>query len=318
MWLWEVESELTRPENEHEFALIEDLRSLRRWFAVEAPAWVIGYGQTWFPWAAGSYPLILLRSDITHSETEVRSAGQVLSLNNPPRTKLPLFEIGTNVPTPSSSLFRKGFSKLFSPSPAIYPAGSNHYGTAGVTVRLADGTQGIATAGHVFRNGVGQEAESVSGVWPFRRRTRLGTVALHMMPSPTTGPGWDIAVVRPERKVASVRRGVIRHPSARIGLEPAYARGATSGLVDDIEITAGLEEIRGIAGMTWYACWFIGPTAALRGGDSGTPLFSQQDDKLLGIYVGHATNKRGEVTALFVQDAYSIQHNVLNDWQATF
>lgn len=318
MWLWEVDKELTRPSNEHESSLIDDLRSLRRWFQEADRGWVLGYGQAWLPWAADPYPVVLVNTGSTPSEFGPRWVSPPFFGASLPQTKLPLFWMGSGVPAPSVSALGKHIDRLVSRSSAIYPAGSKRYGTAGVAIELPDGTLAIATAGHVFPGGVGQEAERLTGVWPLRKRMHLGRVLRHTMPSPTGGPGWDIAVILPDPSSTAVRRSVIRHPSARVGLEPAYTRGASSGLIDDIEIVAGLEEVRGIAGITWHACWFVGPTSALQGGDSGAPIFSQRDDKLLGIYVGHATNRVGAVTALFAQDAYSLQHHVLDGWGAAF
>lgn len=328
MWLWETERDLARPDGEHESWLIDDLRALRAWFK-DGREYAFGYGRTWVPGAVGSYPVVLLDSkwqwlDEDSGLLPVRVPASRIDEAPPalpgglPRTKLPLLGIQIAAPRPAASTFANRIARfLWSPS-AIYPVGSKRYGTADVAVTLADGTQGIATAGHVLRAGIGTQAERLEGVWPLRRRVRLGAVEHQVMPDLTKGPGWDLAVVRPERPSAPVRRGVIRPPSSRFGLEPAYTRGATSGYVDDIEIIAGLEEVRGIAGITWHCCWLVGPTSALQGGDSGAPVFLEGDDTFMGVYVGHATNRRGTVTALFAQDAYSLQHNVLNRWGASF
>jgi hypothetical protein len=103
----------------------------------------------------------------------------------------------------------------------------------------------------------------------------------------------------------------------RNGQELTYARGARSGFVDTAVLIAGLEEIEA-SPLSWSCCWLIGPPTALTAGDSGAAVFVRETNELLGTYVGVSKVGSGTPHAAYVQDAESLQQNLLKKWNVSF
>ena len=71
--------------------------------------------------------------------------------------------------------------------------------------------------------------------------------------------------------------------------------------------------------MTWKNCWQIGRSGVLSGGDSGASVFLRADQAFLGVYVGHFSFvSDNQPLVNFVQDAYSLEAEVLRGWNITF
>ena len=55
------------------------------------------------------------------------------------------------------------------------------------------------------------------------------------------------------------------------------------------------------------------------GGDSGSAVFTRQDGRLLGIYVGSSHLVDVDMAlSHYVQDALSLEINVLREWNISF
>ena len=334
MWLWEDERDSPSSQIDgRAFELKADVLELRAWFAnglERPPSAAYGYGTAWRPYGSDAFPFVLLGSGAFRRSQSRVGASEFLrpvpveellstrerSALKLPRTRLPLLAMAGSIPEPSSGRTPYPWGWILRRRKAIYPERSTKFGTAGVAVSMPDGSQGTLTAGHVFPAGLGALVEVASGLIGSSRRP-FGTVSHHEMPAGRVG--WDAAIIRSTTTPAPVKRAITRFPPVRNGQELAYTDGAESGFVDQISVVAGLEEVRG-AHLGWRCCWLIGPTDALRGGDSGAAVFAQSTDELLGTYVGRSYigPPPGKTCALYVQDAHSLAANVLRGWGVSF
>ena len=326
MWLWEEDAEKADSNDD----LVGDVRLLRSWFrGGDWSAPPLGYGRAWTSYSDKAFPLILFNSrlspsprDVAGGPAEPRPIEYLLQSEQRdalglPKTSLPIFALFASPPEPTAG-FQERLEALLPMRNGIYCAKTKKLGTAGVSVSMRDGSLGVLTAGHVLPCGARSRVESSSSwvprLWP--RSEPFGVVEHHSVPLNTIG--WDVAVIRPDRPVSPLKRAITRFPSVRYGQELAYARGARSGLVDGVVLIAGLEEVRPAPLLGWLCCWLIAPASVLRKGDSGASVFVQGSGELLGTYVGGSSLGRSEPYALYVQDAHSLQVNMLSKWGVAF
>jgi hypothetical protein len=113
----------------------------------------------------------------------------------------------------------------------------------------------------------------------------------------------------PERIIAGTTARSFSRP------ERVFVHGAKSGLVTQATVRGALTDIEfeEEPRRAWANCWLIAPSGVLRGGDSGAAVFMKKDGSLLGLYVG-ASDLGGVPQEHYVQDAQSLQDNVLNSW----
>ena len=94
------------------------------------------------------------------------------------------------------------------------------------------------------------------------------------------------------------------------------AYGAFSGLVRNALTHGGLEQLHSGNGI-WKNCWMVAPTGILTSGDSGAAVFTRNERKFLGVYIGQST-VGGEPAIHYVQDSYTLQQEVLRTWNIEF
>jgi hypothetical protein len=177
------------------------------------------------------------------------------------------------------------------------------------------GEVGLLTAAHTFPDGVGSEVERRR--WPRLGRlsplVHLGSISHHVVPRPGVAD-WDVAIIKP-------RRGLIPPARTFIGCRPrldqeetVFAHGARSGFITDAIVVKAAMTSHGNQRHIWKNCWLVTPGGVLRPGDSGTAVFTAADQALLGLYVGSGRTPLGRATHHYVQDAFSIQQQVLAPW----
>jgi hypothetical protein len=335
MWLWEEEAQRgSDPE------LDSDVRRLRSWFREVRgrsfpPGAILGYGRGWTPFSSKPYPLVLFNWDLefdwqyrfhgywrrsSYWRNRLLPIDQLLSADQRqafslPETKSILFGLAVHQPQPSLSI-TEAFQSLRPIHDGLLCPMTQKMGSPGVTVELSDGSPGVLTAGHVVPCGEGSEVESVTGFSFWKTTKPFGRVEHRSVPIGTTA-GWDAAVIRPNTPPPPRQPVKTRWPSVRYGQELTYARGARSGFVDTAVLIAGLEEVES-SPLSWSCCWLLGPPTALKAGDSGASVFVRKTGELLGTYLGVSRLGEGAPYAAYVQDAYSLQENLLTRWKVSF
>jgi hypothetical protein len=322
VWLWE--EEINGERSGDDFNLVSDLRQLRNWFYEAATEFnqniVWGYGRTWTRFSEKAFPFLLIsrptrftgflsdhQSPVPIEILLPSSERKELRL---PETKYPLFALAVGQPQPSATIAER-LEQILPIQKGIYCPETRTQGTAGIQVETLDGFPGILTAGHVFPEGNGSRVESFNGWKIWRRPEKFGYVMHCSVPLNETG--WDVAVIFQTSRVQAPLRKCSLFRGERHGQELVYAKGAQSGVVDEAILIAGLEEIRP-APLGWRCCWLIGPTDVLRAGDSGASVFVRNSGALLGTYVGCSLMGGSKPYALYVQDARSLQSNILSNW----
>jgi hypothetical protein len=192
-------------------------------------------------------------------------------------------------------------------------------GTAAVKVWDTEtGEAGLLTAGHVFPRGEGSWVDRVSKKWwRLQRREELGQVSHCVQPTNRTA-SWDAAVIRLTKPSEFHWADAVVKMLERFK-EPVFvvAFGATSGAVREAGIVAALPE-GGAGEVQWKNCWVVTPTGVLASGDSGAAIFVQTGE-FVGLYVGAScVESTGTVLAHYVQDAYSLEKEVLSGWNVRF
>jgi hypothetical protein len=329
MW-WE-------PSTEHEARLARAVEQLKSWFRErreEATPIAWGVGSAWEAGSEELAPFILLNSEYF----SVFPAFRLYPLDfiklffshvSFPEVGLPIYAMPVTPPRLSSRTFEEQMSLLEGLLEAFVPirepivSGSKgSTGTAGILVwDPAAQAHGLLTAGHVFPDGMGSQVDILRKLgWFYEWREHLGEVSHHIIP---TGPaGWDAAVIRlakalePEREGVRVRRFVESFKSP----ERVVVQGAVSGFVSHAAVQGALTEIEFAKdGRSWANCWFMTPSGVLKGGDSGSAVFTRQDGRLLGIYVGSSHLVDVDMAlSHYVQDALSLEINVLREWNISF
>src|ERR1700738_2840525 len=72
-----------------------------------------------------------------------------------------------------------------------------------------------------------------------------------------------------------------------ISPERVAVHGAITGFVSQAAVQGALLEIAyGEQGRRWKNCWMMAPSGVLRGGDSGSAVFTTGNAGFLGMYVG--------------------------------
>lgn len=193
-------------------------------------------------------------------------------------------------------------------------------GTAAVKVWDTEtGEAGLLTAGHVFPRGEGSWVDRVSKKWwRLQRREELGQVSHCVQPTDRTA-SWDVAVIRLTKPTEFHWADAVVKMFERFN-EPVYvvAFGATSGAVREAAILRGALDEGGAGEVHWKNCWMAGPSGVLASGDSGAAIFAVTGE-FLGVYVGCADfEASGTVLTHFVQDAYSIERELLSGWKMRF
>jgi hypothetical protein len=196
---------------------------------------------------------------------------------------------------------------------------SGKLGTAAVKVWDDEVKEyGLLTAGHIFPKGVGSPVERqrrIFGVWPTRES--LGVVSHHVAPS-GPAPQWDAAVVRLSKAVQWIPP-IVRTLHSFTQPEPVVAYGAISGLIKNAAVLQGALVEGGSEGTRWKNCWMVAPSGVLTSGDSGTAVFTRKGGELLGVYVGCSfLEATGQALVHYVQDADSLEKEVLSPWQVSF
>jgi len=324
MW-WE-------PEDERERRVREDVEHLSRWFnemrfAEQPPAW--GVGSVWNDLEGGLSPFVILNaarwpySFKPGAQAKFRPQEVRTPLDEPawrlPKTQEPMLGVAAYRPMlASTSVARlKAFlaDQIYVRDYVICQR-TGDQGTAGVRVRnMATGHVGLLTAGHVFRDGVGSEVSRRR--WPRLGRlssiVEFGRISHHVMPRPGWGD-WDVAIIDVERAPIPATRPVNQLCGTSRFNRNVFAHGARSGFMSDaIVVKAALTDY-GDDQYRWRNCWAVVPGGVLRPGDSGTAVFTVEDQGLLGVYVGSARTPAGRAAIHFVQDAESIASNVLANW----
>ena len=325
------------PRNEYEVALARAMTQLREGFRErpfvgrESIAW--GFGTMWkdpframrwdplisAPLPPGSLvPIIVLNEDLYSYPLQLMRGGiapipiGAASRQTPdiqfPTTAVPLHYISIGQPRRSSGAIRL-LDRALSVRTPIACGRTGELGTAGVFVR-ADGSSGrhLLTAGHVFPEGSGSPVLRTRSRFLGRWLSRsLGTVVRQIAPNGNV-PGWDAAVIRVDGRIPSGVR-VVRNQLRRFDQpESIVAYGAFSGIVGNALVHGGLENFYG-----WKNCWITGPTGILTDGDSGAAVFTRREEKFLGTYVAQSTIG-GTPGMHYVQDAYTLEEEVLKSW----
>ncbi len=279
-----------RPAGEIEFmlALSEQLDELSKTSRVVA----IGYA-----WLDGWRPLVLIEFD------SLRRKG-VYSTPRPWqeiewwRPEGPLAELqdltvaATTRPIPAVGTGRAAL---------VGAQNSNKFGTVGLRVirRTDEGWRGgFLTAGHTFPDGVGT---SVVYHAPSRLRRAwraalklgdvpIGRVVLHESPGDSTvPPAYDYAIV----ELANTRSAEWRQDDfvPDVAAAGPYEKpnrvlvfAGPSGEVEAASLFGACMNVEKL----WRDCWTLGPSSALRDGDSGSTVVDWQSGEPLGTYVGRS------------------------------
>jgi hypothetical protein len=235
--------------------------------------------------------------------------------------KLPLFfcVIGKPVPT-SANLFEEqrlliesvidDFVRVREPIVCEPEVGWHSRGSASVIVLDREtGKYSLLTAGHVAVGGVGKEVYKFRMVFNiFPSRVHIGRVRHQVYKD-----GWDAAVIslneaiQPNGILSGSGVTKFEYP------EPLVVHGAITGFVEDTIVQGILTDLSG-----WKNVWMIAPSGVLKAGDSGAPVFTRANRHLLGMYVGQSRNIIfGTSYNHFVQDAYTLQHEILDKWKVS-
>lgn len=320
MW-WE-------PSNRNEELLAGALRQLGRWFGEqrsgEQPvAW--GYGSIWSRRHQALVPFVLtnpqrgFNSGRRYSDDSVATPVDVLGRGEAERlprldSLLPLYALAIGRPRPSS-MADELINEFIPIRNTIACVETGERGTAGIAVlRTADSKyHGLLTAGHVFPRGCGSQVVQVSRRLLRRKKTALGHVAAHVVPSGTS-PGWDAAMVLVPDPFRSRAPLVRRTLDGFTSPESIVVHGAVRGSPPDAGVHGAITVVCGER-MSWLNCWFIGPSGVLTGGDSGAAVFTRRQRELLGMYVASSDSRAsGRPLFHYVQDAHSLELHVLRSW----
>lgn len=192
-------------------------------------------------------------------------------------------------------------------------------GTAGFTAQSPAGPV-VISAGHVFPEGDRSPVLEERGVRVGRfnvgwGRKTFGKV-MHQVAPAGPVPGYDVAVIAPNRPL-SASHAATRFVEKLDEPKSVVVHGSTSGTVTEAAALIGaLVQVGDPATSTiWANCWMMGPSESLTGGDSGAAVFVQDDSSLLGTVVGASYFKAsGRRLIHYVQDGFSLQRNVLQQW----
>jgi hypothetical protein len=337
------------PETDHERLLAADISTLRTWYDSEGGgsarnplAW--GVGSAWVASLQRLMPLIVLNEQylsMNTADTQVlgsewlefwrtirNSSYSVFSTPNlvpsPPQAllslNLPLFFIIAARPVPTSArLFEDqrlmveriidDFVRVREPIVCEPLLGWNSAGSASVIVLDRNiNRYSLLTAGHVAKGGVGKEVYKLKRILKvFPVKERLGEVS-HQ--TAKENGGWDVAVIKldtlvlPKGTLAGSGVTSFKYP------EPLVVQGAMTGFVEEAAAQGILTDLSG-----WKNVWMIAPSGVLKGGDSGSPVFTRANSHLLGMYVGQSRQTvSGRSYYHYVQDAHTLQQSVLNGW----
>jgi hypothetical protein len=192
-------------------------------------------------------------------------------------------------------------------------------GSAAVLVwDRAANRHGLLTAGHIFfPGGLGSRVDVLrTNYLIFPSREEIGHLT-HLEVPVANVAGWDAAVIQLSKAVQPQGKLVHREIERFDSPEFVAVRGAITGLISQAAVLGGLNEVEyGEQGRRWKNCWFMAPSGVLRMGDSGSAVFTKRDGRFLGMYVGSSSFVSSD-TALFhyVQDAFTLQTEVLTKWQ---
>lgn len=319
------------PRTEREFDLARAMDQLRNWFReqpyLDGQALSWGFGTMWSHNYGGLVPLVLLNEErfpypfLTHAEqlgprgllepievAALRDRGPEVRF---PRTYPPLHYLSVAQPR-ASSVADELFGSVLSVRDPVVCGRTGEMGTAGVVVRdITTDARYLLTAGHVFPKGVGSPVRRARWrLMRFRWTTPLGEVIRHIVPDATSG--WDSAVIRVDKQLpfgVRVVRNQLRHFETP---NSVVAYGAFSGLVRNAVVHGGLEALP-----PWKNCWICAPSGILTHGDSGAGVFTRSERKFLGVYVAQEM-VGGRVAIHYVQDSYTLEQQVLKNWNIEF
>lgn len=342
MW-WE-------PTNDYERVLANDVRSVRRWFfdSIDSPQLdCFGAGSIWSPYFGVLVPVLLLTrlppeffSTLAYNiwplkKTWLYSAGSATqSRRFPfPPTRIPLHLAVLKRPTATARAAESdmsvatqcttdrimdAFVRVREP---IVCASTGKRGTAGV-IAFHESEPVLLTAGHVANEGA--MIVQHRSCWPylnwFPETELLGSVMRQIAPSPGNTPNWDVAVIR----TSDQHRGSFgRRPTAPLvsklytGFqtpERIRVHGAFSGMAGRAVVQGALTDLG-----DWKNCWMVAPSGLLKDGDSGAAVFAERDGSFLGMYVAKSEFRRTQLPLFhYVQDAFSLEREVLKDWNISF
>jgi len=322
------------PRTELEGSLAADVARLRGWFREQALrerpiAW--GVGSAWSFLDNHLAPFLLLNEELFRVPQALLEAGFPVAIpvelieggagliSQLPRLGIRVHAMVVSRPQPSS-VSEDLLDRYVAFRDPIICKQTGELGTAAVKVLLDDTDQvGLLTAGHVFPKGVGSPVEQKQRRFlGLARRVELGYVSHHVAPS-GADPAWDAAVITLSKPGASAWSRPITNLLRRFEeVVPVVSYGALSGVVSNAAVLQGAL-VEGGAGETrWNNCWMLAPVGVLTKGDSGAAVFTRKGD-FLGLFVGTSwVDRKTNLLTHYVQDAHSLQEEVLSRWKCHF
>jgi hypothetical protein len=321
------------PRSEYEGRLAEDVRKLRA-FRAEHPSWISGIGSIWSPRYHRLMPFMVI-SRAEFSRWESQNTGKLFELGYEhtlpeelasipkPSIRLPLHVMFLEPPKPASAFgdevervagWINDYVRVREP---IVCAQTNRRGSGAILVADNATTRfGLLTAGHVFQKGVGSpvERECVRDLF-FSKRVPLGSVSHCIVPQPGTA-GYDAAVIDLSDPIESLGTVVAKLRDRFIAPERIVVYGAISGFVSRAAVMGQLVEVD-YGPARWLNCWMVAPSGMLGSGDSGSAVFTREDNAFLGLYVG-SCGYANRPLFHYVQDGWSLQQNILNGWNVSY
>jgi hypothetical protein len=329
------------PQSDSEARLSEDMNTLRGFRAEAAESGVWGIGSIWSAEYRTLVPVIALESeDSTPLIFDIGTRdGEPLEVRlpfRPPRTNGPLHIMKLARPTPKSvggeerervSSWINDFVQIRDPlicrstnkrgSGAISVEAHIHYNHSYNNHFYSSGHRfypGLLTAGHTFPGGVGSVVDQERTIALFfSKRKLLGKVSRWVVPEPGKA-GYDAAIIELFQRTKRHRQLVTKYRRRFLAPEPIVVYGAVSGLISRAAVMGALVEVD-YGEARWLNCWLVAPSGMLRGGDSGSAVFTREDNAFLGLYVG-SSGFSSRPLFHYVQDGWSLQRDVLRHWDA--
>jgi hypothetical protein len=340
MW-WEAQ-------NEHEVLVASAVTELKGWFAnliseetyppAQTPPVVLGFGSVRVESEAFElYPFILINSNrykrynpepfrLLPAHVVEGLLVDLLRLRSPPPFRMRTYGMCVTPPQASSndltfaeqmSLVEGVINDFVQVREPIIENPQGARGTAAILVHdRRTNRPGLLTAGHIFSGSIGSRVDKVRKYFLFERREPIGVLTHHQTPVQGQA-GWDVAVVQLSDHIHPRGRLVGRGVESFDRPEPVVVHGAVTGYVSQAVVQGVLVEIAyGEQNRRWKNCWMMAPSGVLRSGDSGSAVFTREDRRFLGMYMG-SSYLPGSGQALFhyVQDARTLDAEVLQNWQ---